>query len=400
MANVIQNIKSDTEYNFVVVGSGLTGLLIAKNLSKFNESVLLVEALDVAGGSNKKISAKINGEEICVFNNGLRWLPHHASSDRLLDFLGASLDCKLEDIVDESSLNEDPILTYDHSQLKPFLGFKDNAPEFYEELSYFLHPKSYLLRQQPYAWVEKLLESYTGDLLLKSYVTRFNPSADNKENIESLTINGNKTIKAKHFVFTGSVKDLSVLVPEEILGHKGKSKLNKNTYWQTVCLDLVHSHVVTEKNNLFLLNGTTQDEVGPCVGAFSGAYSQWMTFIDQENAEETENIALALKKIKRQIKRAFPESLDNLVSERIFISPAIGGDGNLKLNSNQTLHKTENLWIASPAMSLQKNLYGALAQAQLILSSLGYHIDIGFADSENLRENFAGEATAEEPHSL
>lgn len=374
MANLVQNIKADKVYDYVIVGSGLTGLLIAKNLARQNQNVLLVEALESSGGANKKIQNSHG-----AFNNGLRWIPAHSSSDRLIDFLAQSLDTQTEQLVDEHALNEEPILTYDNGQLKPFLGFKDNAPEFYEELSYFLHPKSYLLKQQPYEWVEQLTASYSGDLLLKAYVTRFNFKTEPKEDVESITINGTKNIKGNHFIFTGSIKDLGVLVSDEVLGLKAKSKLNKNTYWQTISLDLIHSHTVTENKNLFLLNGTTVDEVGPCIGAFSGECSQWLTFIDQENAEESENIANALKKIKRQIKRAFPEALDRLVSERIFISSAVGGNGDLKINSNQTLAKTANLWIAAPTLSLQKNLLGSLAQAQLILSSLGCDINTGFS---------------------
>lgn len=384
MANIIQNIKNDKIYDYIIVGGGLVGLLIANHLSRSNQNVLVVEALEHMGGSNKKVSNSYGD-----FNNGLRWLPYHSSSDRLLDFLASSLNTDRELLVDETNHNEEPILTYENSQLKPFLGFKDLAPDYYEELSYFLHPKSYFLKRQPQQWIEDLTENLKADVLLKSYVTRFNLSQDTKETIESLIVNGNKTIKGKNFIFSGLIKDLGLLLSDDVLSLKAKAKLNKNTYWQSVCLDLVHNKIISEANGLFLLNGTTQDDIGPCIGAFLKPQnhneqpiqaSQWMTFIDQDDAEESENIANSLKKIKKQIKRAFPDSFENILSERIFISPAIGGHGDIKLNSNQTLAKTNNLWIASPTVSLQKNLWGAVAQAQLVLSSLGCETNTGFAD--------------------
>jgi hypothetical protein len=99
--------------------------------------------------------------------------------------------------------------------------------------------------------------------------------------------------------------------------------------------------------------------------------SQWMTFIEGELSEESESVANALKKIKRQIKRAYPESLENLVTERILVVPQISGSGDLKLKGNLTLPEVDNLWIGSPTLSPQKNLIGALSQAQMVLASMG-----------------------------
>ena len=103
--------------------------------------------------------------------------------------------------------------------------------------------------------------------------------------------------------------------------------------------------------------------------------SQWMTFIEQEATDDSEVVGLALKKIKRQIKRAYPEALDGLKLERIFVSPFIAGNGDLKLSANQTIPELENLWIASATLNEQKNLVGSLLQAEMTVAALGFKVE-------------------------
>jgi hypothetical protein len=159
-------------------------------------------------------------------------------------------------------------------------------------------------------------------------------------------------------------------------------KLSKNQYWTAVGVDFLHSAKVSEINNIHVLNGTTSDEIGPCVGRFHSAeqvndtfkqYSQWLTCVEDEEAEDTEIIGFALKKIKRQIKRAYPDALENLKFERILVVPSYAGHGDLKLSANQSLAGVENFWVGSSQVHVQKNLLGALLQAELITSSLGCH---------------------------
>jgi hypothetical protein len=53
------------------------------------------------------------------------------------------------------------------------------------------------------------------------------------------------------------------------------------------------------------------------------------------------------------------------------MSPPLSG-GELKMNSNGTLHKVNNLWIASASMNQYPNLLGSLLQSQLTLAALGF----------------------------
>ncbi len=367
----MQSVKKSatTVYDYAVIGSGLSGLCIANALSKVSNNVILIEAADTFGGQNRSIQSKVG-----PLNNGLRFLPDTELSQKAVAFLETLLATHLA----PESL-ENPVVSFEAGGLKPFVGFGEKPPAFYDELSYFLNNRQLKLTLEPHEWTPILFNNYSGQFLPRSYVTKF--QIENKK-VTGVMVNGQKTIQATNFIFCGAVGDLKTLLPDDILSSRMLQKLSKNTYWTAVCLDLFHNHEVTVLPNLHVLNGTTEDELGPCLGSFLPANeingqkiqcSQWISFVDNEESEDSEKAGAALKKIKRQIKRAYPNALENLIFERILIVPNHSGNGDLKLSANGTLPNTENLWIASPAMHQQKNILGALLQAEFILSSLGCH---------------------------
>jgi hypothetical protein len=358
-------------YDYIIIGSGLTGLTIAKKISEETENILVLEAQDLVGGDNRPVQFVQN-----TINSGLRFFPATQASDKALNFL----ESLLSEQKAKATTVENPIETYEASGFKKFLGFGDKSPEFYDQLSYFLANDEQVLATQPYEWVQTLAASLGDKIQKKSIVTRFGFEGldSEKPKLTHVVVNGTKQIYAQNFIFAGPVKDLSLLVPDDVLNARVKAKLKKSKAWQSVCVDLFHTNTI-EKQNLFLLNGTTDDDLGPCIGRFlakategqEGQISQWTSFIDSESAEDTENIGLVLKKIKRQIRRAFPEMAESIKSERIFVSPVLSG-ADLKISANGTLPKVDNLWIASAQVSSYQNLLASLMQARLVLSSLGF----------------------------
>lgn len=361
-------------YDYIIIGSGLSGLTVAQRLAQETQNILVLEAQDQPGGENRV--AHLEGQEI---NNGLRFFPATTASKKSIQFLENILGMTL--VADpQENLPE----TYEASGFKQFVGFGDKKVEFYDQFSYFLSTDEYSFAQQPYMWIQKLQESLKDKIQTRSIVTRFG-----FENLESekpqlthVTVNGTKQLYAKNFIFSGPIKDLCLLLNDDVLNARAKAKLKKSQAWQAICLDIFHTAKV-EKTNLFVLNGTTDDEIGPCVGRFlpatkAGQISQWVSFIDSESAEDTENIGHVLKKIKRQIKRAFPEIGDSFKKERIFMSSALSG-ADIKLTGHMNIPKVENLWIASSQVSQSKNLLGSIQQAQLILAAMGFDsgLDLG-----------------------
>ncbi|WP_413943659.1 FAD-dependent oxidoreductase [Bdellovibrio sp. HCB-162] len=376
-------------YDYAIIGSGLTGLSIAAALSRETDNIALIEAADVAFGTNKKVNFPTG-----PINNGLRFVPDSVLAEKAMSFLEKILNKKV--IADVS---EEAPITYEAGGFKTFLGFGENPPAFYEELAYFTSSKRIDLASQPFEWTQALFEQFKGDFMPRSYVTKFHQEGDK---VSHITINGSKTLHAQNFIFAGTVKDLGVLLPEDSISTRARSKLSKNTYWTALCLDVCHSKEVTDSTAMHILNGTTQDEIGPCAGRFLPSVevegqklqaSQWMTFIEQEVTEDSEVVGMALKKIKRQIKRAYPEALDNIKLERIFVAPIIAGNGDIKLSANLTIPELENLWIASSTVNEQKNLVGALLQAEMIVASLGFRVEASEEVTMNHEEETPQEAS-------
>lgn len=360
-------------YDYAIIGSGLTGLSIAAALSRETSNIALIEAADVPFGVNKKVNFPTG-----PMNNGLRFVPDSVLAEKAMRFLESLLNTPVV-----ADVSEEAPITYESGNFKTFLGFGDTPPAFYEELAYFTSSKRIDLASEPFQWTQALYEQFKGDFMPRSYVTKFHQEG---ERVTHVTINGSKTVQAQNFIFAGTVKDLALLLPEDAISIRARSKLSKNTYWTALCLDICHGKAVTETSAMHILNGTTQDEIGPCAGRFLPAVevegetlqaSQWMTFIEHETTEDSEVVGLALKKIKRQIKRAYPEALDNIKLERIFVAPIIAGNGDIKLNANLTLPELENLWIASATVNEQKNLVGALLQAEMVIASLGFKVEAG-----------------------
>ena len=362
---------SSKTFDFAIVGSGLPGLILASALSRWTSNIALIEGQEQTGGCHKKIATPLGPLE-----NGLRFFPKTEATEQSLLFLEDVLQLKLIKSTQETNPR-----TYENGQFKKFLGFGEQTVDFYEELSYFLSSEEFLLNTPTYDWAQRLLSQFKGQLFTRSIVTKFVAESESSQKIKSVTINGTKTIEAKQFIFCGTFKDLSVLLPNDYLSSKAKSKLNKSVYWTAICLDLCHKEKIAEGDAINVLNGTTQDEIGPCVGRFFNSaekpecqYSQWITFVDEELSDDSEVAASALKKMKRQIKRAYPHALEGLLLERIFVHSNYSGEGIIKLTANQSLPGIENLWIACGTQNPQKNLISSISQAKLVLTSLGYDL--------------------------
>ncbi|MGZ3692078.1 MAG: NAD(P)-binding protein, partial [Pseudobdellovibrio sp.] len=301
-------------YDYIIIGSGLTGLTIAQKINQETDNILILEAQDITGGTNRPVTLSQN-----TLNNGLRYMPATEASEKALAFLQTLIE---KQVVAKS--NENLIETYEAAGFKRFVGFGEKSPEFYDQLSYYLNQNEYQLASQPYEWVAEFTQKLGDKIQTKSIVTRFGFEGleSEKPKLTHVIVNGTKHLYAHNFIFAGPAKELGLLVPDDVLNVRAKAKLKKSLAWQSVSLDLVHTASV-EKANLFLLNGTTDDDLGPCIGRFTGNISQWTSFIDSESAEDTENIGLVLKKMKRQIKRAFPEVADSITKERISVSPPL-----------------------------------------------------------------------------
>ena len=112
-------------YDYVIIGSGLTGLSIAAKIRQETENILILEAQDTFGGSNRL--AQFQNQNI---TNGLRFFPATESSQKSISFLEDLLKQKIaENTVD--NLPE----TYEAAGFKPFVGFGEKSFDFYAKIN-------------------------------------------------------------------------------------------------------------------------------------------------------------------------------------------------------------------------------------------------------------------------
>lgn len=358
--------KKDHVYDVVIVGAGLSGLISAVSLSNQGFDVCLLEGADFAGGHSRSVYSPLG-----LIDNGIKFFPDTNSCRQAL----AKLNELLKSLIEYKIVDNGPI-TYQGGDFKPFVGFGKDAPEFHHELAYFLEPNRLELTR-PIGQVAAELTMFVGDRFLPgSTVTKY-LGANGK--ISSVMVNGQKTIFGREFLHATTPRSLDRLLSEDLLSVKAKQKIAKADYWTILGLDLFHRNQISERTELHLLNGTTADEIGPCVGLFHPPvasseaetedliqHSQWMTFVSDESGEDPEVTGAVLKKIKRQIKRAYPEALDNLLSERIIVAPSMETDLGLKFDSKGNFSGIKNLWLAHGSASAEKNLVGSINQALLV----------------------------------
>jgi len=362
--------KKDHIYDVVIIGSSLSGLMTAVSLLNDGLDVCVLESAEFSGGHSRLVYSPIG-----LIDNGLKFFPHKANSLSALKQLNSILKTPVE----FGAVENGPI-TYQGGDLKPFVGFGKEAPEFHRELNYFLEPQRLELSRSLGQIASELTMTLGDRVHTGSIVTKYLGEAGR---MNSVMVNGQKQIYARKFVHAISPKFLATLLSDELLSSRAKQKVAKADYWTVVGLDLFHEGMVTESTLLHLLNGTTQDDIGPCVGLFHSAVpsvknpetlvqlSQWMTFMNEESGEDPEQTGATLKKIKRQIKRAYPQALDHLISERIWVAPLVEADVELKWDTKGALHGVSNLWVAHGSASAGLNLVGSIEQAMKVASQLG-----------------------------
>jgi hypothetical protein len=351
------------KFDYVVFGADLTGILIAQELSGQGAKVLLVDEAEVPG---QKLRAIKN--EFGQLSPLMNCFPQTSNSQVALDFFEQIL--KLKAFRPDHAMTP---VTYENGALKNFIGFGANPPSFYPEILPYLSAQYYRLTLDFENVLQHLLDQKTFDFLPRTSLTKIELES---EKMTTATLNGHKKIHAENFIYTLNLKSLSLLLKDLPLSTKVKNKLSKGPYLSTLRVDLFFTSQLCEIDSLHVLNGTTQDEIGPNFGIFHpatevGQSSQWLTYLESQEAEESEYVGEAIKKIKRQIKRAYPASSSVLKKERISLFPYEAG-GDEQFLPNNKFNEIENFWVAHPQLNPEKGPFAGIAQALSLLQKLGF----------------------------
>jgi hypothetical protein len=352
------------EFDSIVIGGGLSGLIIAHQLEATGRKVALVDALDVLGGNSRPSKSAIGQTD-----HGLKFFPATPAALENLQWL----ETVLGESIGIQELDAPPI-TYDSGKFQPFVGFGEFTPEAAAELNYFAAPKQLITEKTPKDWVTRLSESFTGDIFLQSHVTSL--QYDDSFIIEA-TVNGTKKLSAREYIFCAAPNALGAILPENIPSSRQRLRLLKGKFFTSVYLDLVHAKPITESRQLHMLKGANEE---PLAGVFRPAVtredgttvqqSQWVTFIRADLTDDPEETANALKNIKRQVKRIYETAFEGLISERILLNPSSHGELEGMLAEDARWPKIDNLWVASNFFNPNRNLVGTLDQARKILQTM------------------------------
>lgn len=375
--------------NNCIIGGNLSALLSAKKLVEQGHEVVILERSDKLGGIFAPTQTPFG-----ALHHGLTQIARSDISKSCLDFIGSTLGRELE--VEDLTL---PPLTYNKGQLQPFVGFGENAPEYVEEFSHYLEEDRFILAQTYSSLTEELVSWALQASEEKKLKIHFNAAIskftlnEKSSSIVSLSLEDGRDVSAQKFIYFDDARELFTLLPTEEYTQRELQKFHKTTLWTTLCLDIIHGSVVTESKNRHVLVGTTKESL-PCVGEFQEPYvhegkalqqSHWIVFISPE-AEDDEVPANALREIKRQLKRAYPEALDHVLFEKITVHIASHGKLPLKADASSRWPGIDNFWMSSEHIGLVPGHFGAICQTQLLLAGLETQKDADSVLAHNTAE--------------
>ncbi len=348
--------KNNSYYDIAVIGSGLTGLAVSVDFSKRGYKVALFDSAETWGGLNHQVHSGSS--------NGLRWLAGNELGQKSLEFLSQLLDMDLS----IKSHETNPWI-YDSAQIKSFMGFGDAAPEFHRQYSYFLSTSLFSTTLPVADWAASLFQKFTGDFFSRSEITQI--LVEQKE-VQSIQVNGQKIIQAKTYVFCAPLFELPPLMKNYEWGIKHKQRATKGPYLTALQLDLIHPKFHFDGYRMGLI--PTQNDL-PSLGFFQNPSpeghqtSHWMTFVPYEQADDSEKLGEALKKIKRNIKKVFPEVLENKISERVLVAPfyTLLEDFFLK---DCKLPDLKNFYLGCSQLQDGLSIYSCLIQAKAVSETL------------------------------
>lgn len=353
------------EFDTLVIGAGLAGLIAANALEATGRNVALIEAMDMVGGASRPGNTAAGPIE-----HGLKVIPDTEAAHAALDWLETVLGEKIERTVIEASP-----LNYDDGKFKPYVGFGNETVRTSAEVEAYAVSRRLKLSSGPAEWTRKLAEQFTGKLFLQSHATRM--IIEDGFVIETI-INGSKRITAREVIFAASPQTIPALVGDTVLAPRIRQKLIKGDYWTSVNLDVVHSLPITDSESIHILKGANEE---PTIGTFHPAVttedgrtlqvSQWLTLIPREEIDEEEFVAGALKHIKRQIKRAYESAFENVVQERILVLPTSHGSLAGAFDTPGRIPKISNLWMTSAFFADERNTLGTIIQSRRVIEEIG-----------------------------
>ena len=344
------------EFDTIIIGGGLSGLLFAAKFLNSSKKVALIDAGEDLGGHSKSFTTEF-GDVDCE----LKFLPATSTSEAAVRWLEGCLEESIG-----AHLSELGPQSFDAGKLKPFLGFGDNAAMSCHEVNYYANPNFFTFEKTPKDWVQilknKISDHKNIEIISKAKVTSL---ICQDHRVTGLIINAHQTLTADDFIWAAPVHTLASMLNEDNLPLRQKQKLAKTAFFASIHLDLIFSKKVSELNEMLILQGANEE---PLVGRFSNLsdskqLSQWICLIPNQEADNEEQVASILKYMKRQITRVYEGIMDFKIYERISLNNNTHGKLSLDRDDSK-FGKLINLWVTQASLSRSGNLLGCLEESE------------------------------------
>jgi hypothetical protein len=332
--------RSRKKVDVLILESGPTGLLLAEHFRQIGRDVVMLE-------NNARLS-------------DLEFLPDTDLTHEALGWLRQLLQRNFK-----SETLDLPPMTFSEGLVRPFVGFGENAPASHQELVYYTTPSEIRLSSALADLMPKFGADTSVTRLSGKIVTRLIP---HEGRIDAVELNGEDILHPSLLIAPMHPQEVFSLLPPDTVDGKLRHRMVKSPNWTGVELHLKHGEGFAPIPNRFVLQGKGQ-EGEPVVGRFfqeSGTFSRWLNLVSELSADNPDELAGALKHIKRQIKRAFPAEMASLTDERVIVSPASYGHFDLKGKPPFHLPGIGNLVLSSHLQSAAKGWLAAVDIARQI----------------------------------
>lgn len=327
--------------NTVIVGGGLSGLLLTHQLHKAGDKVTLIESREVLGGSLRRPA--------------LTMIPATNENMEVLEWARAHAPLALNFEVKEHRPE-----IFDEARWRPFAGFGQSDFQSIGELSALSQTNEVAITPGADQLVRALIDQLPISATLKCEVTEVKVG-DGK--VTEVIVNGEKSIKCDRLIYTGAPQNMNTLIQGEALPAKHRTRLAKMYSWTAVVLELDGQPSMGDHSGMLLFQHSGKD-FEPVFGRVDAHGSRWATLVHSERHEEHEFTGQCIRHIKRQLKRAWPDLFaDEKKTEKIYVLPGAYGQNSLKSKSGWHFPEIENLYFANHTLARQGGLLGALEAA-------------------------------------
>lgn len=340
-------------YDTIIIGGGLTGLLLAHRLSGGGHKVGLLEARESLGGRYRRQGSSANP----YTSPGLDFIPATNENVNLLEWVKS-----ISPMPFNFEIVEHRPQLYDEGKWKPFAGFGETHFQSVDALSYFGHTHEIKIEPGLEQLVRVLVEQLPFEAETMSEVTGFK-FAEGK--VSEVVVNGDKTLKADRFVFTPHVSLLQNLMEGEELNAKHRTRMAKMQPWTAVTLELFHETPLAEDDSIRIFTHNAK-EFEPVVGRVKGQTSRWMTMVHMERDADHEFIGQCIRHIKRQLKRSWETQIDGDMREKIFVQSNAYGNQSLKTKNPFKFPEIENFYAANHLLATRAGEIGSLEVVEIL----------------------------------